>query len=136
MIKDFKEEEITREDIYTELFARQMTGKECITKDFSNKIDKVRPLFKGKEEMEVLIRGTILFDKDYTKLFTFLNKTYRLMAEESTCEENRGLEECIKDLDTFNAFMKGEVINWFSSVENEYVNYTRVLNAYIQIELR
>ena len=28
MIKDFKEEEITREDIYTELFARQMTGKE------------------------------------------------------------------------------------------------------------
>lgn len=136
MIKDFKEEEITREDIYAELFARQMTGNEHITEDFSNKMNKVRPLFKRKEEMEVLIRGTILFDKDYTKLFTFLNKTYRLMAEESNCEINKGLEECIKDLDTFNAFMKGEVINWFSSVENEYVNYTRVLNAYIQIELR
>lgn len=136
MIKDFKEEEITREDIYAELFARQMDGDVHITESFAKKINKVRPLFRGKTEMEVLIRGTILFDKDYTKLFTFLNKTYTIGEKDSTLQPIEDLSECIRDLDLFDGFMKGGMINWFSQIENEYVNYTRVLNAYIQIELR
>lgn len=136
MIKDFKPQEITREEIYAEYFARQMTGGEHITEDFARKIEKVRPLFKGKTEMEILIRGTILFDKDYTKLFTFMNKTYKIGDKDSTELPKEGLEEAIQDLDLFNCFMKGSQINWYSTVESEYVNYTRVLNAYIQIELR
>ena len=40
-----------------------------------------------------------------------------------------------KRLRFFQVFMSGDPINYFSEIENEYINYTRVLNAHIFMEL-
>lgn len=135
MIKEPRNRELNREDVYAEYFRRQMKGTEHITEEFHKHITEVAKYFKGKTTLELMIKGNIMFEKEYQKMFTFLNKTYKLTEVGSIEEINEGLEECLVDLDKFKAFMHGEPINWFSEIENEYVNYSRVLNAKIYMEL-
>lgn len=132
MIKEQRNRELTREDVFAEYFSRKAEKNTNITEDFANHIKEVEGFFAEKKELEVLIKGNIYFDRDFKKMFTFLNKTYNIEGKDNW----EGLEECLRDLDTFKVFMDGEKNNYFSSIENEYVNYTRVLNAKIYMELR
>lgn len=129
MIKEPRNRELTREDIYTEYLSRAVTDKQGMTEDTYKKMEEVKEFFQGKTKLELMIKGTVYFDKDFKKLFTFINKTYDITSG------TIGLEDCLTDLDYFSIFMKGETINYFSEIENEYINYTRVLNAHIFMEL-
>ena len=129
MIKEPRNRELTREDVYTEYLSRAITDKQGMTEDAYRKMEEVKEFFQNKTKLEVMIKGTVYFDKDFKKLFTFMDKTYDITSG------TNGLEDCLTDLDYFNIFMKGEVINYFSEIENEYINYTRVLNAHIFMEL-
>lgn len=136
MIKEPRNEELTRNNIYDEYFRREVEIEKAsdLRKDAVERIKKNQKLFEGKKTLEILIKGTVQFDKDFKKLFTFLNKTYNI--EEGYCGEKVAeLPNALHDLDEFNLFMNGNPINYFSEIENEYVNYTRVLNAHIFIEL-
>ena len=130
MLKEPRNEELTREEVFAEYFRRRLTGDECLTESFYEKMEKTKTIFNGKTKLELLIKGTVYFDKDFKKLFTFINKTYNIT--EGAKDE---LENVLLDLDNFKAFMGGNEINYFSEIENEYINYTRVLNAKIFIEL-
>lgn len=129
MLKEPRNKIITREDIYARYFSLLENIEErSITEDFAKKINEVKIQFKDKKEIEIMIRGTILFNQEDKKLFTFLNKTYNITKE--------GLEECLIDLDKFFAFTKDKDVIYFSEIENEFVNQSRVLNAHIFTELR
>lgn len=133
MIKEPRNLELTREDIFAEYFSRKTEGDLSGTTDaFEKKVRETKKLFADKTELEVLIKGNIYFDKNFKKMFTFLNKTYDISDKKNWSV----FEECLRDLDDFKVFMNGEKINYFSEIENEYVNYTRVLNAKVFIELR
>ena len=41
MVKEPRERELAREDIYAEYFRRNMMGKECVTEDFYRKMQEV-----------------------------------------------------------------------------------------------
>jgi hypothetical protein len=131
MLKEPRNRELTREDVYAEYYSRLANQEgRSVDDTFAKKMSEVNEYFKGKTQLELMIRGTVYFDKDYKKLFTFLNKTYNI--ERGNGDE---LVNCLRDLDRFKEFMNGENINFFSEIENEYVNYTRVLNARIYMEL-
>lgn len=130
MIKEPRNRELTREDVYAEYFSRLADQEHrCVDSVFYDKMKEVNGIFKGKTQLELMIKGTVYFDKDYKKLFTFINKTYNIGTG------TEGLEQCLRDLDFFKVFMNGDPINYFSEIENEYINYTRVLNAHIFMEL-
>ena len=135
MIKEPRLRELNRNDVYAEYFRRTQTESGGLTEEFRQHMDEVAEFFRGKTTLEVMIKGNTLLGKDYQKMFTFLNKTYKLTKDDSTELSADGLEECLLDLDSFKAFMGGEPICWFSEIENEYINYTRVLNAHILMEL-
>ena len=132
MLKEPRNEELKREDIFDEYFRRlvEKEGQRNLSQDTYLRLEKVKKIFEGKTTLEIMIKGTIFFDKDFKKLFTFLNKTYKIGED----KENE-LEIALRDLDDFQAFMAGNPINFFSEIENEYINYSRVLNAHIFMEL-
>ena len=130
MIKEPRNRELTREDVYAEYFSRLADQEHrCVDSVFYDRMKEVNGIFKGNTQLELMIKGTVYFDKDYKKLFTFINKTYNIGTG------TEGLEQCLRDLDFFQVFMSGDPINYFSEIENEYINYTRVLNAHIFMEL-
>lgn len=132
MIQEPKNRELTREDVFAEYVSRTSTGCEHFTDDFHKKMKEANELFKGKKKLEVMIKGTVQFDKGYEKLFTFFDNTYDV---EYSDEKDDQLPNVLHALDDFKAFMCGERVNYFSEIENEYVNYRRVLNAHIFFEL-
>ena len=124
MIKEPRNRDLTREDVYAEYFSRLADQEHrCVDSVFYDRMKEVNGIFKGKTQLELMIKGT------YKKLFTFINKTYNIGTG------TEGLEQCLRDLDFFQVFMSGDPINYFSEIENEYINYTRVLNAHIFMEL-
>lgn len=136
MLKEPRLRELSRDDVYAEYFSRLADQENRkVDEVFYEKMKEVNEIFRGKTKLEVMIKGTVEFDRNFQKLFTFLNKTYDLTAPDSTQKILDGLEQCLRDLDFFKAFMNGEPINYFSEIENEYVNYTRVLNAKVFMEL-
>ena len=135
MIKDFEKKELTREDIFNKYLYIKNGGCKGLTPYAQEEIAKSLKKLDGKKTLEILIRGTITFDKGYTKLFTFLNKKYDISDRDSNPPSYEGYEEALMDLDNFNKFMRGEDVNWYSTIEAEYINYTKVQHAYIQMEL-
>ena len=128
MLKEPRNKIITREEVYAKYFSLlEDFEKRNITEDFAKKINEVKEIFNEKKELELMIRGAISFNKDDKKLFTFLNKTYNITKE--------GLVECLVDLDKFSDFTQRNNAIYFSQIENEFVNQSRVLNAHIFIEL-
>lgn len=131
MLKEPRLEELTRDNLYDEYFRREVLKENNgITPEAYERMEKNHKYFEGKTQLEVMVKGTVLFDKDFKKLFTFFNKTYNIT--EGTNDE---LVNALRDLDNFKEFMGGGVINYFSEIENEYINFTRVLNAHIFMEL-
>lgn len=132
MIREPRNKELTRNELYDEYFRRDVMSDKVkgILPDAIQRMEENKKYFEGKKTLEIMIKGTVNFDKDYKKLFTFLDKNYNI--EEG---ENDELVNALRDLDDFKAFMGGEPINYFSEIENEYINYTRVLNAHIFMEL-
>lgn len=132
MIREPRNKELTRNELYDEYFRRDVMSDKVkgILPDAIQRMEENKKYFEGKKTLEIMIKGTVNFDKDYKKLFTFLDKSYNI--EEG---ENDELVNALRDLDDFKAFMGGEPINYFSEIENEYINYTRVLNAHIFMEL-
>ena len=79
MIKEPRNRELTREDVYAEYFSRLADQEHrCVDSVFYDKMKEVNGIFKGKTQLELMIKGTVYFDKDYKKLFTFINKTYNI----------------------------------------------------------
>lgn len=132
MIREPRNKELTRNELYDEYFRRDVMSDKVkgIRPDAIQRMEENKKYFEGKKTLEIMIKGTVYFDKDFKKLFTFLDKSYNI--EEG---ENDELVNALRDLDNFKTFMNGEPVNYFSEVENEYINYTRVLNAHIFMEL-
>lgn len=132
MIREPRNKELTRNELYDEYFRRDVMSDKVkgIRPDAIQRMEENKKYFEGKKTLEIMIKGTVYFDKDFKKLFTFLDKSYNI--EEG---ENDELVNALRDLDNFKTFMNGEPVNYFSEIENEYINYTRVLNAHIFMEL-
>lgn len=132
MIREPRNKELTRNELYDEYFRRDVMSDKVkgIRPDAIQRMEENKKYFERKKTLEIMIKGTVYFDKDFKKLFTFLDKSYNI--EEG---ENDELVNALRDLDNFKTFMNGEPVNYFSEVENEYINYTRVLNAHIFMEL-
>lgn len=132
MIREPRNKELTRDELYDEYFRRDVLSEKTVgvAPEAIKRMEENKKFFEGKKTLEIMIKGTVYFDRDFKKLFTFLDKSYNI--EEGNNDE---IINAINDLDNFKAFMGGEPVNYFSQVENEYVNYTRVLNAHIFMEL-
>ena len=68
MIKEPRNRELTREDVYAEYFSRLADQEHrCVDSVFYDRMKEVNGIFKGKTQLELMIKGAVYFDKDYKK---------------------------------------------------------------------
>lgn len=131
MIREIRDDKITRDDVYARYFDLTGTDSVAMTEEFREKINRARELFGNKQKINVLIRGAI-FGIDR-------NLTYYTFVDETFSTDKFGLEEALSKIDNFGvfAFSKDETENnmFFSVPEQSYVSNKIVASAQISITL-
>lgn len=129
MIRELRNDKITREDIYAKYFDLCDENTVGITEEFSKKINRAREIFGGKKQINIVIRGSIFGVGKEISHFTFVDEVYPI--------DRDGLQATLEVLDGFGKFIfdKTDISNdlFFSNPEQSYVSKKVIANAEVSI---
>lgn len=140
MIREIRDREITKEDVYAKYFTLCNATDISVSENFAKSIQEAEELFKGKTKILIFIRGTVFTQNGRMRYFTFVDEEYSINKE--------NLEKVLMTIDKFSVFMNAitpeestlvvtgeEKDVFFSKIENEFVSRKIVASANIMINV-
>ena len=100
MIKEPRNRELTREDVYAEYFSRLADQEHrCVDSVFYDRMKEVNGIFKGKTQLELMIKGTVYTNLSLPKKLQGIS----LSREEAiSFLEDVGLDQSFLDQDAMD----------------------------------
>ena len=131
MIREIREEKIRRNEVYAKYFSL-VEHPDCkMDAKFYEEVERAKRLFGNSKKMVVLIRGQIFTQDGNLNYCTFLDNEYDV--------NKFGLEDALRDIDLFNAFMSNENPEnkraYFSVPEQQYISQRIVASAKLIINV-
>ena len=140
MIREIRDREITKEDVYAKYFTLCNATDISVSENFAKSIREAKELFEGKTKILIFIRGSVFTQNGRMRYFTFVDEEYSINKE--------NLEKVLMTIDKFSVFMNAITLEestlvatgeekdvFFSKIENEFVSRKIVASANIMINV-